>query len=227
MTKEMFTLMERVDKLRAENIFLGGPSELFDMAGRMQLMLLVKEGLYPESKVLDIGCGCLRAGYWLIHFLNPSCYFGIEPNRTMLEAGFENILEPGLIGLKRPKFDGNADFDFSVFGERFDFFVARSIWTHASKIQIRAMLDGFVRHANRRATFLTSYVKPSLFRRSDYKGTDWVGRSHTSDVPGIVRHSLSWIRRECQVRQLPVEPIRQNAFNFGGQKWLRISTRSV
>jgi hypothetical protein len=71
---------------------------------------------------LDIGCGCLRAGYWLIHFLNPRCYFGMEPNRTMLEAGIEKILEPGLIDLKRPRFDCNADFDFSIFGERFDFF---------------------------------------------------------------------------------------------------------
>jgi hypothetical protein len=101
-------------------------------------MLLLKEGLYPESKVLDIGCGCLRVGYWLIHFLNPRCYFGMEPNRRMLEAGIEKILEPGLIDLKRPRFDCNADFDFSVFGERFDFFVARSIWTHASKTQIKA-----------------------------------------------------------------------------------------
>jgi hypothetical protein len=55
------------------------------------------------------------------------------------------LLEPGVAAARRPRFDFNDEFDSSVFRERFDFFLARSIWSHASKAQIRAMLDGFVR----------------------------------------------------------------------------------
>ena len=73
----MKTFMERASRLTADGIFLGGPAELFETAGRKMLITLLSEGLTPTSKVLDIGCGCLRAGYWLIHFMDRGCYFGI------------------------------------------------------------------------------------------------------------------------------------------------------
>ena len=71
-------LQKKAEEL-SSTIFLGGPTKFIEIVGRLQLIILLKEGLYPDSKVLDIGCGCLRGGYWLIHFLNPNCYFGIEP----------------------------------------------------------------------------------------------------------------------------------------------------
>ena len=221
----MSTLLERAKKLEKE-AFLGGPLHLFEAAGRMQLQILLKEGLYPDSKVLDIGCGCLRGGYWLIHFLDPGCYFGIEPHRRMLEAGTQTILEPGHMDLKRPRFDANPDFDFSVFGERFDFLIARSIWTHASKNQIRTMLDGFIRHSKPGGAFLTSYKRASWLRRDDYQAATWVGQSHESDLPGMVRHSFRWIGRECRKRGLFAEEINEKAFRLGNQTWLKIGART-
>lgn len=184
-------------------------------------MTLLREGLTPASQVLDVGCGCLRGGYWLIHFLDEHCYFAIEPDVRMLEAGLRILLEPGLADLKKPGFAHNTDFDFAVFGETFDFFVARSIWTHASKPQIQTMLDGFVKTARGGATFLTSYIKPTLFRR-DYMGLEWVGRSHECDTPGMVGHSFGWIQGECAKRGLTAEELRDAAFNFGDQIWIRI-----
>lgn len=222
----MTTLLERAKELEKE-VFLGGPLQLFETAGRMQLQILLKEGLYPDSKVLDIGCGCLRGGYWLIHFLDPGCYFGIEPDRRMLEAGMQSILEPGLMDLKRPRFDDNPDFDFSVFGQRFDFFMARSIWTHASKNQIRTMLDGFIRHSKPGGAFLTSYMRASWLRRDDYQEAKWVGRSHESDLPGIVRHNVRWIQRECRKRGLFAEEIDEKTFRLGNQSWLKIGVRTT
>ena len=222
----MTTLLERAKKLEKE-AFLGGPLESFETAGRMQLQLLLKEGLYPDSKVLDIGCGCLRGGYWLIHFLDPGCYFGIEPDRRTLEAGMQGILEPGLLNLKRPRFDHNSDFDFSVFGEPFDFFMARSIWTHTSKDQIRTMLDGFMRHSKPGGAFLTSYKRASWFRRDDYRGAKWVGRSHESDLSGLVRHSFRWIQTECRKRGLFAEEIAESTFRLGDQSWLKIVVQTT
>ena len=49
--------------------FLGVPLEHFESGGREQLTYLLRAGLNPHSKVCDVGCGVLRAGYWLIHFL--------------------------------------------------------------------------------------------------------------------------------------------------------------
>lgn len=218
----MNTLEERAANLEAAGIFLGGPARLFGTAGRKLLMTLLSDGLTPDSKVLDVGCGCLRGGYWLIHFLDRGCYCGIEPNEPMLEAGREILLERGLEELKRPRFDNNSDFDFTVFGEKFDFFVARSVWTHASKQQIRTMLDGFTSAASAEGIFLTSYLRASLLKRDDYQGTSWIGRSHESDAPGLVRHSLRWIQAECTGRGLVADEIQAKELNFGGQTWLRI-----
>lgn len=214
------TLQEKAREL-AQTQFLGGPIDLFELAGRMQLILLLTQGLYPASKVLDIGCGCLRAGYWLIHFLDTNCYFGIEPNREMLRAGIDTFLEPNLLEMKSPHFDHNADFDFSVFGQRFDYLLARSIWTHASKPQIRRMLDGFLHHAALDGVFVTSYLQAAPGR--GYNGDDWKGRSHVSETPGMVEHSFEWIHDECTRRGLDVAEISEPALNFGGQTWLRIA----
>lgn len=221
----METLIERVTKLQEENIFLGGPAALFELAGRNQLIILLREGLIPEHKVLDIGCGCLRGGYWLIHFLKSGCYFGIEPNQTMLEAGINTLLDLNLLELKKPRFDNNSNFDCSVFGEKFDFFVARSIWSHASKSQIEKMLDEFVSFSTSEAIFLTSYLRASWLRR-DYKGDKWVGKSHKSEAPGLVRHSFRWIKNACEQRNLAVEEIKEKAFNVGNQTWLKIKSKT-
>ena len=216
----MTTLRERAKELERQ-VFLGGPPELFETGGRVQLQILLKEGLYPDSKVLDIGCGCLRGGYWLIHFLDQGCYFGIEPHRRELEAGMQSILEPGLMDLKRPRFDDNADFDFSVFGERFDFFMARSIWTHASKNQISTMLDGFIRHSKPGGAFLTSYKRASWLRQDDYQEAKW------SNLPGTVSHNFRWIQRECHKRGLFTEEIHEKTYRVGDQRWLKIGVRTT
>ena len=72
-------LQDRAERL-AQDMFLGGPVETFEAIGRLQLITLLRCGLYPDSRVLDLGCGSLRGGYWLVHFLRPERYFGIEPN---------------------------------------------------------------------------------------------------------------------------------------------------
>lgn len=217
------TLQEVAAKLTEEGIFTGGPPELFESAGRLQLVTLLYEGLAPESRILDVGCGCLRAGYWLIRFLDPGCYFGIEPNQRMLDKGREYLLNPELTRTKQPRFDTNDRFNFSPFAKKFDVVLARSIWTHASKPQIQTMLDNFVAHSSEDAFFLTSYLPAlSLARRNyrDYKGESWKGRSHECENPGLVHHSRKWVASECAQRGLHVKQLDYGIFK--SQHWLKI-----
>ena len=65
--------------MMSQHGFLGVPVETFEQGGREQLIALLNEGLTPESKVLDIGCGCLRVAYWLLRFLDSCCYFESSP----------------------------------------------------------------------------------------------------------------------------------------------------
>jgi hypothetical protein len=199
--------------------FYGVPVKNFEFAGREQLAYLIAAGLTPHSKVLDIGCGVLRAGYWLIHFLDARCYCGIEPHPGRLDLGMNRLLEPQILKSKEPRFDSNASFDTSVFGEKFDFFLAYSIWTHASKRQIQAMLDGFVRDSNDRAAFLLTFL-PSSWRHPDYRGDQWVGTSHESHLAGTIAHSFGWIKDQCKERRLSVRKLNRDKAHR--HRWLEI-----
>jgi SAM-dependent methyltransferase len=150
------SLQERAERL-AERMFLGGPVHDFERVGRMCFDVLLREGLAADSRVLDVGCGALRLGYWLMRFLEQGCYHGIEPNREMLQLGLEEVLEADIVERAQASFAHNDDFDFSSFGERFDFVVARSIWTHTSREQIQTMLASFAAASTPRGVFLTSY----------------------------------------------------------------------
>ena len=219
-------LQKKAEEL-SSTIFLGGPTKFFEIVGRLQLIILLKEGLYPDSKVLDIGCGCLRGGYWLIHFLNPNCYFGIEPNIKMLETGILNFLEPNLMETKKPKFDHNPNFDSSVFNEKFDFFLARSVWTHASKMQIGKMLDSFVKDSKDNSVFFTSVLKKRFyFKIGDYKEDEWTGRSHESDTGGKAYHNFRWIKSQCHQRGLVLKAEKDKCYNYGNQVWLKITKKN-
>ena len=212
-------LQQRADQMIAERGFLGVARETFSQAGREQLIALLLEGLRPESRVLEFGCGCLRIAYWLVGFLDADRYFGIEPARQRVDYGLHYLFTPEEIQLKRPRFDFNSMFDSSVFNTRFDFFLARSIWTHASKPQIEATLDSFLRDAAPTATFLASYL-PAESDRDDYRGLEWVGTSHESDKPGVIRQALPWIVDQCRRRSVICVEI--PGLDCDSQSWLRI-----
>lgn len=224
----MSWISEAAERLKASGVYLGGPPHLFEAGGRRQLMLLLNEGLAPESAVLDIGCGSLRAGYWLIHFLNAGGYCGLEPDAHKYEAACAMLLEPGMAEAKAPQFDSNGELDFSVFGRKFDFFLARSVWTHAPKSAIEKMLDGFVEWGTGKAVFLTSYVRARWWSGDDYSGDDWLLGSNRPPPPRhLTRHSIGWIRSACTARDLKVQEIGNPAFAFGGQTWLKIRRRTA
>lgn len=216
------TLEQRTADL-ASSMFLGGPPKHFARVGRNQLAVLLNNGLSTDSMVLDVGCGALRGGYWIMRVLDPGHYCGIEPNAAMLAAGLERIVEPDVVERAAPRFDHNDRFDFEVFGTTFDYVVARSIWTHAAKPQIEAMLDSFVAVAGEGAVFLTS-VLPVSDERPDYTGEEWVGRSHESDAPGTVAHSMDWIEAAVARRNLAVRTTGPNVLR---QQWLAIRHAEV
>jgi SAM-dependent methyltransferase len=247
------SLQDRSERL-AETVFLGGPKRDFERVGRLGFEVLLAERLLPSSRVLDVGCGALRLGYWLMRFLDPGCYFGIEPQREMLDVGLQRLVEPDVVARAQARFASNDDFDFSVFGARFDFVIARSIWTHASKRQVAAMLASFAATSQPRGVFLASYYPasaafklgqrwprlervvtklplaeaspllagvPRVGRSAEYEGSGWVGRSHESDVPGVLKHSLRWVAGEAARHGLRAQLMPYPVIHH--QYWLRIS----
>jgi hypothetical protein len=115
----------------------------------------------------------------------------------------------------------------------FDFVIARSIWTHASKRQILSMLDAFRDAGAPASKFLASFLpaRPigaapgskgkKAFWIRDYEGDDWVGASHERKRGGLVGHRWSWVKQACGERGLQAEMIPGEKVNR--QRWARIS----
>ncbi|MBA4803338.1 MAG: class I SAM-dependent methyltransferase [Brevundimonas sp.] len=112
--------------------FVGQPQR-YDLAAGSQFALLFLLGLREHHRLLDFGCGSLRLGRLAIPYLQPDRYFGVEPAADLVEAGFRHELGEDARRLKRPRFDHNADFRADVFGERFDFIIAQSVFSHTGE----------------------------------------------------------------------------------------------
>ena len=152
-TDALYALADETEPLTAAQFvastseFLGGPG--FTKMGPHVLSVLRRHGLVDTSRVLEVGFGVGRVGRSIINFLAPDRFCGIEPNAQMLAAGVSRLVGRDRLRAKRPRFHLTPDGSFEVFGGRFDFVYSRSVWTHMSKRQIEAYLDGFLRVADR------------------------------------------------------------------------------
>lgn len=200
--------------IQEAGLFSGGPEHKYEDVGRQTFAISVSLGLMPDHQVLDIGAGSLRTAWWYLQFIKPENFHAIEPARERIDAAAE-LLDVDI------NIYYNDDWEFPDID--FDFVLARSIWTHASKGMIAKMISEFAENSSPEGRFLTS-VRLARNDAEDYKGTDWVGKfSSKSDDPGMIRHSLSWVRYECQKHDLEVEVVEKQY----AQTWLVITRKGA
>jgi hypothetical protein len=172
--------------LIAAGIPLGGPEAKFAQVGRKSLAAMIDAGLMPSHRVVDVGAGSMRVGWWLVHYIDPANYYAIEPLRERIDTAAR------MLGVQ---INASYNDDFAFPDVAVDFAIARSVWSHASKVQIAKMIAEFGRTATPGAGFLAS-VRPAATEAEDYRGDEWVGKGPDSDDPGMVNHSLDWIEAE-------------------------------
>lgn len=106
--------------------FVGG---MWKEIGELQYQFLKTNGLEPHHKLADIGCGCLRGGLWQIRYFDPSNYYGLDINASLIEAGKIEI-EAGNLVEKSPTLLVNDEFKVSKFNILFDYIISVSLFTH-------------------------------------------------------------------------------------------------
>ena len=108
--------------------------------GKLQLEFMVDQGLQPNERLLDVGCGPLRAGIHFVDYLDANNYYGLDINESLLDAGYDAEL-PNALRPKLPREHLRCTDRFDCdFGVAFDFAIAQSLFTHIPLNDIRLCL---------------------------------------------------------------------------------------
>ncbi len=187
-----------------------GPPEKYDLASASQFGLLTTLGLRETHTLADIGCGSLRAGRLFIVYLLPEKYFGIEPEKWLIDQAIETEIGRSLADIKKPAFSYDRDFTLSSFGRKFDFLLAQSVFSHATQKQIHRCLSEAKKTLAPAGIFAATYFPGE----TNYEGTDWV-------YPGRVHFRPEFFAKMAADEGLAVTPI--NWTHTNEQSWVAIT----
>jgi SAM-dependent methyltransferase len=174
-----------------------GPADVYDLQSSGQFNLLTYLGLREHHYLLDIGCGSLRAGRLLMPYLQPGHYFGIEPEEWLVNEGIDKEVGRDLVELKRPSFSWNGDFELAVFGQKFDFLLAQSIFSHTSESQIRKCFAEAKEVMKPEAIFAATFFQGE----KNYTGDKWTVKA-TFTVPKM-KELAAEARLNCELLDWP------------------------
>lgn len=113
--------------------------------GQMQYDYLTATGLEPSHRLLEVGCGNLRAGWRFIQYLDSGNYYGIDISPDVLFVAQRTLAEYGLQD-RLPVLTPVRDLTFSFLpDDHFDVVHAHSVFSH-TPIEV---VDEFLDHVGR------------------------------------------------------------------------------
>jgi SAM-dependent methyltransferase len=146
-----------------------GPAKEYDFMGASQFRLLCTLGLRSQHKLLDFGCGSLRAGRLFLPYLDEGCYYGVEPNKWLIEDAIKFQVGEDLLRIKKPCFSYNDKFSLAEFETDFDFILAQSVLTHTRTNLVNLCLQNFAQHLKPDGLIVATFMEGD----SDMEGDGW------------------------------------------------------
>jgi SAM-dependent methyltransferase len=106
--------------------------------GAFQYNFMEAIGLKSNHKLLDIGCGPLRAGTFFIRYLNKGNYFGFDYNKDFIKAAKYIINTKPSLASKNPTVSVQQNFNLiSDKSDLCNYGIAFSVLNHCSDKEIR------------------------------------------------------------------------------------------
>jgi len=159
--------------------------------GQMQFDYLVSHGLKPGMRMLEIGCGNLRAGRLFIEHLDAGDYYGIDISPDILLAAQRTLTEAGLQH-KLPHLTLVQDLKLEFLpAGYFDVVHAHSVFSH-SPIEVidECRTEGAEHHVLREDFYYRTETLLALAGRHGLAGQfmkDWEDLSHPQSKLRISR----------------------------------------
>ena len=158
--------------------YVGGK---WEKLGQLQFDFLVSKGLRPDSFLLDIACGSLRLGVKAIPYLKPSHYLGIEKERGLVKAGLEKELDSELREHKNPNIVISNSFEFEKLGQKDDFAIAQSLFTHLPPGMINLCFSKLYPYLDNDGVFYATYFRSEQKIRNPRKPHDHFRFEYTQE----------------------------------------------
>ncbi|MDQ2066163.1 class I SAM-dependent methyltransferase [Xinfangfangia sp. CPCC 101601] len=119
----------------------------WDETGFVQMAALIDEGLEPEHRLLDIGCGCLRLGHLAVNWLDSGHYWGTDASGPLMQRGWEVELSPAAQArLPREQLVEDASFSYAGVPQDIDYAIAFGVFAHLPAEMLRPALISARKH---------------------------------------------------------------------------------
>lgn len=153
---------------------------MWERRSAFHVILMQHFGLSPEHRLCDFGCGPLRAGRYLIDYLDEGNYAGFDFNQDFLKIGRDLIAQAPHLSCKSPTVEGT---DTDAFIEhQHDYILMFSALNHLRfRGQREALLKKFdasqkgatliITHAQKLCAEWDSY--DLNFQKKEYQKGDW------------------------------------------------------
>jgi cyclopropane fatty-acyl-phospholipid synthase-like methyltransferase len=187
-----------------------GPLGYWNALQNYQLNVLKSNGMEPRHRLLDIGCGPLQGGIAFIRYLEKGNYYGIDKNKSNLEAGKMQITKKRL-NRKNPFLAVSQSFGLEELnGAMFDFMWASQVMYYFDDEIIRSLMRMITAKLNDKGKFLGDIIGPKHY---EFKTKEHGWKLHTID-------SLNEIANEFKLKIRDLGEIEQ----FGYPKRLALKT---
>jgi SAM-dependent methyltransferase len=187
---------DRIEKW-GHRVYIGAvDSETWYGIGKRQYHFLTSQGLTADHRFIDIACGSLRLGQFLIPMLKEGAYFGLEGEPKLVEVGLEKEFLFDIAQRKKPVFAYNYDFDFSRFAN-FEYAMAQSLFTHLTLDDIERCFRNLATKAHAGSRFYSTFFEGDPANNPDgasHANKDWYYRfSQFEEIAAQTNWRLEYI----------------------------------
>ena len=183
------------------------PNETYVQEGQVHLGFLVENSLKPSHSFLDLGCGVLRTALYVVPYLQPHKYVGVEIAVNRVNKG-RFIMRDAGIADDRYEIIITDNPELRELSERkFDVIWANSVLTHMPEDDIRLLLQAIKKNIAPGGSFFFTFSERETPQRIGIK--DFF-------------HPEPWMRALCEGYGFQFETIPTQVKSFGTMARLRL-----
>lgn len=135
-----------------------GPLGHWDALRAYQLAVLKRNGLLPQHRLLDIGCGPLQGGIAFIQYLDARGYTGLDLDSRKLSEAWRQVADHG-VATRSPRLVFSRSFGADELGtETFDFVWASQVLYYFDAETMTQLYRQIARYLTRGGKFLGDIV---------------------------------------------------------------------